>query len=178
MIRQLGFDYVHEVSFGVDLIAAEYANLFTKAEGKYMITANCPSIVNLIEKFHPELVPNLAPLVSPMIATAMVVKELYGADAATVQIGPCLDAKDEALIYDSGKLVDGVLTFMELRQFFDEFKIQERLVKMSDFDPPHGTGEHSLSSSCRNYPGRRNKTRYGIQQCNNSFRQRGRYGSD
>jgi len=138
MIRQLGFDYVHEVSFGVDLIAAEYAKLFTKAEGKYMITANCPSIVKLVEKFHPELIPNLAPLVSPMIATAMVVKELYGKGVATVQIGPCLDAKDEARLYDSGSLVDGVLTFVELRQLFEEYKIQERLVKMSDFDPPHG----------------------------------------
>jgi iron only hydrogenase large subunit-like protein len=138
MIRSLGFDYVHEVSFGVDLIASAYAKLFSKAEGKYMITANCPSIVKLIEKFHPELVPNLAPLVSPMIATAMVVKELYGAEVATVQIGPCIDAKDESLLYNSGKLVDGVLTFVELRQLFDEFRIQERLVKLSDFDPPHG----------------------------------------
>ena len=138
MIRSLGFDYVHEVSFGVDLVAAAYAKLFSRAEGKYFITANCPSIVKMIEKFHPELIPNLAPLISPMIATAMVVKELYGPDAATVQIGPCLDAKDEALLYNSGKLVDGVLTFIELRQLFDEMKIQERLVKMSDFDPPHG----------------------------------------
>jgi iron only hydrogenase large subunit-like protein len=138
MIRSLGFDYVHEDSFGVDLIGAAYAKLFSKAEGKYLITANCPAIVNLIEKFHPEIVPSLAPLVSPMIATAMVVKELYGQDVATVQIGPCIDAKDEALQYDSGRLIDGVLTFVELRQLFDEFKIQERLVKMSDFDPPYG----------------------------------------
>ena len=138
MIRQLGFKYVHEVSFGVDLIAANYADLFSKAEGKYYITANCPSVVKIIEKFHPEMTPNLAPLVSPMIATAMVVKKLYGDAVATVQIGPCIDAKDEALIYDSGKLIDGVLTFIELRQLFEEFRIQERLVKMSDFDPPHG----------------------------------------
>jgi Na+-translocating ferredoxin:NAD+ oxidoreductase RNF subunit RnfB len=138
MIRSLGFDYVHEVSFGVDLIAASYAKLFSKAEGKYYITANCPSVVKLIEKFHPEMVPSLAPLVSPMIATAMVVKEIYGPDIATVLIGPCIDAKDEALQYNSGKLVDSVLTFIELRKLFDENKIQERLVKMSDFDPPHG----------------------------------------
>ncbi len=138
MIRLLGFDYVHEVSFGVDLIAASYAKLFSKAEGKYYITANCPAMVKLIQKFKPELVPNLAPLVSPMIATAMIVKELYGPDVATVQIGPCIDAKDEALNYEPAKLVDGVLTFIELRQLFDEMKIQERLVKMSDFDSPHG----------------------------------------
>jgi iron only hydrogenase large subunit-like protein len=138
MIRLLGFDYVHEVSFGVDLIAAKYADLFSKAEGKYYITANCPAVVKLVEKFHPEMTSNLAPLVSPMIASAMVVKELYGKDVATVQVGPCIDAKDEALIYKSGKLVESVLTFIELRQLFEEFKIQERLVKMSEFDPPFG----------------------------------------
>ena len=138
MIRQLGFDYVHENSFGVDLIAAGYAELFTKAEGKYYITANCPAIVKLIEKFHPELVPNLAPLVSPMVATAMVVKELYGDEVAVVYIGPCIDSKDEALLYRNGKLIDGVLTFIELRQLFNEYGIQERLVKMSEFDPPYG----------------------------------------
>jgi iron only hydrogenase large subunit-like protein len=138
MLRQMGFDYIHENSFGVDLIAAEYARLFSKAEGKYYITANCPVIVKLIEKYHPELVPNLAPLVSPMIATAMVVKEMYGGDVATVYIGPCIDNKDESLRYRDGLLVDSILTFIELRQLFEEFNIQERIVKMSEFDPPFG----------------------------------------
>ncbi|HKK41447.1 MAG TPA: [Fe-Fe] hydrogenase large subunit C-terminal domain-containing protein, partial [Bacteroidales bacterium] len=138
MLRELGFDYVHEDSFGVDLVASAYARLFSKAEGKYLITANCPAIVKLVEKFYPDLVPNLAPLVSPMIATAMVVRELYGGEVAAIHIGPCIDAKDEALENNDGKLVDGVLTFIELRELFEEYRIQERLVKMSDFDPPYG----------------------------------------
>ncbi|MGI6339481.1 MAG: [Fe-Fe] hydrogenase large subunit C-terminal domain-containing protein [Bacteroidales bacterium] len=138
MLRLLGFNYIHENSFGVDLIAAEQAKLFTKAEGKYYMTANCPAIVKLIEKYHPELVTNLAPLVSPMIATAMVVKELYGDEVAIVYIGPCIDNKDEILLYRSGRLIEEALTFIELRQLFDEFGIQERVVKMSEFDPPYG----------------------------------------
>jgi iron only hydrogenase large subunit-like protein len=138
MLRALGFDYVNENSFGVDLIAAEYAKLFNEAGGKYYISANCPSIVKLIEKFHPELVPNLAPLVSPMIATAMVVKEIYGAEVAVVYIGPCIDNKDEAFLYREGKLVEAILTFIELRQLLEESDIQERVVKMSEFDPPYG----------------------------------------
>ncbi len=138
MLRALGFDYVHENSFGVDLIAAEYANLFSQAEGKYYITANCPAIVKLIEKYHPDLVPNLAPFVSPMIATAMVVRELYGEELNIIYLGPCIDNKDEAFLYRNGKLVDGILTFIELRQLFEEFDISERIVKMSEFDPPYG----------------------------------------
>jgi iron only hydrogenase large subunit-like protein len=138
MIRSLGFDYVYEDSFGVDLIANAYAKLFKEAGGKYYITANCPAIVKMIERHHPDLVPNLAPLVSPMIASALVVKQIHKGEVATVFIGPCIDAKDEALQYDNGKLVEGVLTFIELRRMFDEMKIQERQVTMSEFDPPFG----------------------------------------
>jgi ferredoxin len=138
MIRALGFDFVHDNSFGVDLIAHAYASFFEHAEGKYYITANCPSIVSLVEKFHPDLVSNLAPLVSPMVAMAMVAKEMHGDDTGITYIGPCIDMKDEANLYSSGKLVDEVLTFIELRKLFDEFNIQERFVTMSEFDPPNG----------------------------------------
>jgi Na+-translocating ferredoxin:NAD+ oxidoreductase RNF subunit RnfB len=138
MIRSLGFDFVYEDSFGVDLIAAAYAKLFEEAAGKYYITANCPAIVKMIERHHPELTPNLAPLVSPMVATSMVIRDIHKGDIATVFIGPCIDAKDEALLYHDDKLVDAVITFIELRQMFDEMKIQERLVTLSEFDPPFG----------------------------------------
>jgi iron only hydrogenase large subunit-like protein len=138
MIRKLGFDYVHEVSFGVDLVAHAYKKLFEEAHGKYYITANCPSIVEMIEKYHPGLVSNLAPVISPMVATAMVTKDLYGDDVANVFIGPCIDSKEEASLYKGNTLIGGVLTFIELRQLFEEYEIQEKGVKMSEFDPPFG----------------------------------------
>jgi iron only hydrogenase large subunit-like protein len=138
MIRKLGFDYVHEVSFGVDLVAHTYKKLFDEARGQYYITANCPAIVEMIEKYYPNLVPNLAPVVSPMVATARVTRDLYGEGAANVYIGPCIDTKDEALLGNGPGLISAVLTFVELRQLFDEYNIQEKAVKMSDFDPPFG----------------------------------------
>ncbi len=138
MIRSLGFTYVHEVSFGVDLVAYAYRRLFEESSGKYYITANCPSIVEMIEKYHPHLVPNLAPLVSPMVATAMVTRDLYGDDVANVFIGPCIDIKAEATLYSEKNLVEAVLTFIEIRQMFEENEIQEKTVKMAEFDPPFG----------------------------------------
>ncbi|MFZ2287965.1 MAG: [Fe-Fe] hydrogenase large subunit C-terminal domain-containing protein [Bacteroidales bacterium] len=138
MIRKLGFTYVHEVSFGVDLVAYAYKKLFEESSGKYYITANCPAIVEMIEKYHPHLVPNLAPLVSPMVATAMVTRDLYGDDVANVFIGPCIDIKAEATLYNDRRLVEAVLTFIEIRQLFVENEIQEKTVKMAEFDPPFG----------------------------------------
>ena len=138
MIRMLGFKWVHEVSFGVDLVAYAYKKLTGESRGKYYITANCPSIVEMIEKYHPHLVPNLAPVVSPMIATAMVTRDLYGDEVANVFIGPCIDSKEEVSLYREKNLIEGVLTFIEIRQMFEEDNIQEKSVKMAEFDPPYG----------------------------------------
>lgn len=138
MIRRLGFDHVHEVSFGVDIIAARYRELFESAAGKYYITSNCPAIVKIIEKYYPGLVSNLAPLVSPMVASGMIVKEMYGNDSNVVYIGPCIDSKDEALKGKAKDAIDSVLTFIELRRLFEEAGIEEKKVRFSDFDHPHG----------------------------------------
>ncbi|MFZ4412241.1 MAG: [Fe-Fe] hydrogenase large subunit C-terminal domain-containing protein [Bacteroidales bacterium] len=138
MIHQLGFDYVNEVSFGVDLIAKEYRKLFENYKGKYYLSSICPPIVSLIEKFHPELVGNLAPLASPMLATAKVVRRMYGENIKVVFIGPCIAAKNDIKKNKEWSQVDEVLTFIELRQLFDEFNIKENALEFSDFDAPLG----------------------------------------
>ena len=138
MIKALGFTYVCEVTFGIDLVAKEYKKLFDDFKGKYFISTVCPVIVSLIEKFHPELVNNLAPIVSPMIATAKVIHKEYGEDTKVVYIGPCIQNKDEAKLYNGDGTVDSVLTFMELRELFDEFDIKESKLEYSEFDDPIG----------------------------------------
>jgi Na+-translocating ferredoxin:NAD+ oxidoreductase RNF subunit RnfB len=138
MIKQLGFDHVNEVSFGADIIALKYKELFENFKGKYYITSNCPVVVEHIQKFHPESVNNLAPLVSPMIATAKVVRKKYGKNTKVIYIGPCIDSKDEAKLYNDDGKIDSVLTFVELRELFNEFHIQESKLEYSDFDPPIG----------------------------------------
>jgi len=138
MIKQLGFDYVNEVSFGADIIALKYAELFKNFKGKYYISTACPVIVSYIQKFQPELIKNLAPLVSPMVATAKIARHLYGKDIQIVYIGPCIESKNEALLDKEDGKIDSVLTFIELRELFDEFKINESTLEYSEFDAPIG----------------------------------------
>ena len=86
MIKALGFAYVHDVSFGVDLVARQYAELFENFKGKYYITSHCPVAVTYVEKYHPNLIDNLAPIVSPVIAAARVARKKYGSDVKVVYI--------------------------------------------------------------------------------------------
>ena len=138
MLRALGFHYVNEVSFGADLIASAYKELLGNFRGKYYITSLCPTLSAYIEYFHPELVDNLAPIVSPMVAAAKVVRKKYGEHIRVVYIGPCISAKCETTRLSCDARIDAVITFIELRQLFANHGIVEQTQEFSEFDGPIG----------------------------------------
>ncbi len=139
MIRYLGFYFVNEMGFGVDVIAAKYRELTAQNfNGKYFITSHCPAVVELVEKKYSDLVPNLVPLVSPAAATAVIIRKLHGRNVKVVHISPCIAAKNTINRYKGNAKIDAVLTFKELRELFDEFNIKEAYTQMSDFDAPIG----------------------------------------
>ncbi len=139
MLRALGFSHVHEVAFGADLVAQEHKRIFHLHQ-KSLIATSCPAVVYFVEKYYPELVDSLAPIASPMVATARVVRHVYGADVKTVFIGPCTSKKLEATDEDLAGEVDAVLTFVELQQMFDASGLDFNEVPDYDFDPPHASG--------------------------------------
>ncbi len=136
MIRELGFDFVTEVAFGAELIANKYKELMESKPGRPLISTSCPAIVSYVEKHHPQIIDSLVPVVSPMIATAKVVKKKYGENTRIVFIGPCIAKKVEAAEEQFDGLIDEVISFVELRRMFEEKKLGEHNVTASDFDPP------------------------------------------
>jgi len=130
MIRKLGFDYVNEVAFGADMVSRKYNELL-KQNGTPRISSDCPAIVYYIRHYHPNLIPNLAPVASPMVATARIMKRKYGNDIKIVFIGPCIAKKAES------KEIDHALTFTELRSMFEAKMISPGGVEPSFFNSPH-----------------------------------------
>lgn len=138
MIKSLGIDFVYETSFGTDLIAHQYLGFLNDFKGRYYITTTDPVVVSFIEKYHPNLIHNLAPFVSPVIAMAKVVHKIQGDKIKIIYFGPDLALKNEVLQYSDDGQIDCVLTFPELRKLFEEFDIQENTVDFSEFDSPFG----------------------------------------
>jgi iron only hydrogenase large subunit-like protein len=138
MIRALGFTYVMEEAFGVDLVSFKYRELLYNFQGKYYISTNCPPVASHVEKYHPELVDNLAPIVPPYVAMAKVTRRLYGNETRIVYLTACVAAKDDARRFKEDGYTDAVLTFLELRDMFAKNHITENSVEFSDFDPPIG----------------------------------------
>ncbi|MBF0246365.1 MAG: 4Fe-4S binding protein, partial [Planctomycetes bacterium] len=132
-LRAMGFSIVAEVAFGADLVAAEYRRLFGHSSGERHIASTCPAVVTFIEKHHPQLVRYLAPIVSPMIASARAMRKLHGEDLATVFIGPCIAKKTEAR---NAGIPDLVITFGELRTLLEDVPEVALAGENGQFDLP------------------------------------------
>ena len=130
MLKKLGFSHVFEVAFGADLVALQYKKFFSQVSSSGYISSDCPAIVTYIRYYHPDLVKNLIPVVSPMVATSRVVRKKLGSKAKLVFIGPCIAKKEES------DEVDETLTFRELRGMLEYAEITTDGVESQDFDPP------------------------------------------
>ncbi len=132
----LGFTGVHEVAFGADLVSYAYHQLYSRPEkqNQFLISSPCPAVVAFVEKVYPQLVPYLAPVMSPMEAIATVIRERVDPSAAIVFIGPCVGKKDEARRLN---LVDAVLSYTEFVELLSAGNIDYRQSSPREFDPPH-----------------------------------------
>ncbi|MBA7709444.1 hypothetical protein ES703_118362 [subsurface metagenome] len=90
----------------------------------------------VLEKYYPQLVDNLAPVVSPMMAMGRLIKWQYNPQARVVFIGPCAakiaEAKDERV----AGVVDAVLTFTELKEMLAAKEITPESQEDEQFSGP------------------------------------------
>jgi len=136
-LRKLGFSKVYEVSYGAELIIDDYKKFICdkmkEPNHTTYLSSPCPAIINLICKYYQDLVPNLVPIVSPMIAMGRFLKERFP-ESMIFFIGPCTAKKSEIKDKESLNYIDTVWTFKELDEFFLVKDIHPSRKSFSDFD--------------------------------------------
>ena len=123
-LMRLGFEDVRETSEGAAFVTAEYAKLLAEHRMENIITTCCPSVNDLIEIYYPQLVEYLAPVVSPMIAHGLLLKEELGSQVKVVFLGPCIAKKKEAQDPRHETCIDAVLNFNDISQWLEEEEIE------------------------------------------------------
>ncbi|MFO7782770.1 MAG: NADH-dependent [FeFe] hydrogenase, group A6 [Spirochaetia bacterium] len=131
-LRRLGFDVVFDTNFGADLTimeeGTEFVHRFTeKGHGPLpQITTCCPSWVDYMEKFYPEMIPYFSTAKSPQMMLAAMTKTYYAqqqnleaSDIYHVSVMPCTSKKYEIVrdenMYSSGvQDIDASITTREL----------------------------------------------------------------
>ncbi len=94
-LLQLGFSDARETAEGAHIVKTEYERLLAENPERVMISTCCPTVVRYIERHRPEAIPLLAPVISPMQASAQLIKKEMP-NASVVFFGPCVSKKGEA----------------------------------------------------------------------------------
>ena len=122
-LKTLGIDEVLEGAAGVELIAEEYRELIAEKTDLPLISSHCPTVVDLIERHYPQLLKNLVPVVSPMVAIGRFIKAQRGDDTQVVYISSCIGGKFEINSEQVEGAIDTVLTYRELNKMLHARKI-------------------------------------------------------
>ena len=153
-LRRLGAVAVHDTNFGADLTIMEEANelvsRITTGGALPQMTSCCPSWVDYVQKYYPDLMDYVSSAKSPMQMVGAVEKTYYaekmGIDPATmytVAIMPCTAKKYETIrdeaMYSSGfQDVDLVLTTREFARLIKQMGIDFLSLEEEEADSPIG----------------------------------------
>ena len=155
-LRKIGFVHAELATLGAAQVTHEYDRLALDWKAPNFITTACPSVYLLVQRHYPELVSQLAPVVSFFSAHARIMKQIYGSRARVVSFGSCISAEYDAQDAENGKSIFASLTFADLVEWFHEAGVQpEKLesipvsgAKKGYFSRPGGI-IHNLSTETR-----------------------------
>lgn len=161
-LRQLGGDYVLDVTFAADLtIMEEGSELMKRVLNRGVLpqfTSCCPAWVKYLETYHPDKIDHLSSAKSPIGMQGAVIKTYFSAkhhlnpeNIVSVAVTPCTAKKFEIRrpeLCDAGKLLqiadmrdnDYVITTKELVQWMKEENIDFDSLEEGQFDSLLGKG--------------------------------------
>ncbi|MGM0438403.1 MAG: sigma 54-interacting transcriptional regulator [Bacillota bacterium] len=173
LLRNIGFNKIYEVAWGAEMVIEEYKEYLNNIE-KTVLSSTCPVAVKFIEKYYPELVENLAPIISPMKALVKYINEVEGEDYQIVMIGPCQAKKNELREEDK---VAGTLTYNELFEIVEEVDNKKENINNNNFSKNkkslNGNNQPSSDSRKMAMPGGLLKALRNRDAANNAIRVEG-----
>lgn len=154
-LRRLGFNKIFDTNFGADLTiieeATEFVRRFTKEPDSLpMFTSCCPAWVDMLEKYHQDMIPHFSTCKSPQSMVGAMAKTYYAeknaidpAKIRVISVMPCTAKKWEIVrsedMRSSGfQDVDVSITTRELARMIKQAGINFRDLPEEKADNPLG----------------------------------------
>ncbi|MBQ9512793.1 MAG: transcriptional regulator [Lachnospiraceae bacterium] len=122
-LKACGVKRFISISFGADITTWAYIKYIT--ENNYLggISQPCPAVVGYIERYMPELIPQLFPVQSPMMCGAIYAKKEMGVKERLAFISPCIAKKMEIDDPNNHGYISYNVTFDHLMKYVKEHNI-------------------------------------------------------
>ncbi|GHV83463.1 hypothetical protein AGMMS50212_08030 [Spirochaetia bacterium] len=134
-LKSLGVLVVFDVSFGGELTVKSYLEYAKKEKPKLIIAQPCAAVVTFCEIYEPHLIPYLAPAHSPMLHTAIMIRNFFPEykNAKIAAISPCAAKKRE---FEETGFVDYNVSMTGLKKYIKAHNIDINSFNAVDFVGP------------------------------------------
>ena len=132
-LRTRGVSLIADVSLGADICTWAHIRHIEQHKPDTLITQPCPAIVGYIEKYKPELLSVLSPIHSPMLCTAVYLKNYLNTGGKIAALSPCVAKTNE---FEETQLVSYNVTFKRLDEYLKSHAIH---IGAADFSFDHIT---------------------------------------
>lgn len=132
-LKSLGVKEVYDVSFGADITTWAYLKAIKEKSINSVISQPCPSIVNYISKYKHELLPDLAPIHSPMMCAATYLKKYLNVNEKLCFLSPCIAKISEINDENTYELVKYNVTYKKLFEYITDQNINIEDYEEEDF---------------------------------------------
>lgn len=133
-LKSLGVHHIFDVSLGADITVWAYLKAIGDKKISHVIAQPCPPIVNFIEKYEPELLSSLAPVHSPMLCTAIYMKEYQNIRDSIAFLSPCIGKGDEISDERTKGRVAYNVTYKKMLEYLNDHQINYMKYDESSFD--------------------------------------------
>lgn len=163
-LRALGFDAIYDISVGANLSAWATVKYIKNTGRTGLISSACPVVVDYIEKYKPNLISRLLPIMSPMgCLRTYLENKVYSDTDENIKyafLGPCIGKREEYTTYPYGSKPDYSITYKSLISYFDEHKEELKKAGRSECDYLKSSGlgrfypiPGGLSANLKNFLG-------------------------
>ncbi len=120
-LRTMGFSHIYNISFGANITTWAYIKYLKETGRIGMISSACPTVVDYVEKFMPELIDYLMPIQSPVHCfRTYLEKKVNHPGKKYAFLCPCLGKHDEYSSFPDGSKIDYTITYTKCMQYLSD----------------------------------------------------------
>jgi iron only hydrogenase large subunit-like protein len=145
-LKKLGALKFYDVSLGADITSWGYVRYLEREKPSSVIAQPCPVVVNFIELYMPELIPQLSPVHSPIGCLGVYLRKYLKVEEPIAFLSPCIAKRDEINDPVNAGFYQYNVTYGKLKQWLKQRNINLDASAEADFDsdPACGIG-HTFS---------------------------------
>jgi iron only hydrogenase large subunit-like protein/uncharacterized coiled-coil DUF342 family protein len=133
-LKDNGVQGIYDVSFGADITVWAYLKTLREKNLPSMIAQPCPSVVKYIKLYRKELLPYLAPVQSPMMCTAIYLRDYLKVQGKIAFLSPCIGKSEEIADPETHQYVEYNVTYQKLLDYLQANGVNLSSCRKVEFD--------------------------------------------